>query len=356
MRLHAPTGRRTALLISLVFLAVACSKGSGSSSSTVSLLTYQNSLLPDVTSGFGKANPSIKLDANTFTSEDDAIAKLQAGAKTDVVYACLTDTDRLASAKLVQPIDTGKLTAWKTLFPYFRDSSQIAVGDKIYVIPVFGGTTGLIYNPNELPDGVNSFKQLLEDPNLAGKVAIEDNAKYGIAMGALALGYQDPFNLTDADLAKVKRWYLDHISQIRAFYTSQSEFSDLYTKGDVVAGFGYKGYDVGLAKQSVPVAFQPASEGALTWTCGYAIGANAQNLDGAYALLNWFLTPEAQTAYATSLDQMPTNQASLDSMPGSLADDVGLKDGASSFDNSIPTQIPANYDRWQQVWQQITSA
>jgi hypothetical protein len=53
---------------------------------------------------------------------------------------------------------------------------------------------------------------------------------------------------------------------------------------------------------------------------------------------------------------MPTNQASLDSMPGSLADAVGLKDGASSFDNSIPTQIPANYDRWQQVWQQITSA
>ena len=89
-------------------------------------------------------------------------------------------------------------------------------------------------------------------------------------MGALALGYQDPYNLTDADLAKVKHWYLDHVTQVRAFYSSQSEFSDLYTKGDIVAAFGYKGYDVGLAKQSVPVAFEPASEGALTWTCGYA--------------------------------------------------------------------------------------
>ncbi len=353
---RSPIRKMTVLLISLMLVVVACSKGSGSSSSTVSLLTYENSLLPDVIKGFQDANPSVKLQATTFTSEDDAIAKLQSGATTDVVYACLTDTDRLASGKLVQPIDTGRLTAWKTLFPYFGNSSQIVVGDKIYVVPAFGGTTGLIYNPNELPGGVTSFRQLLEDPALAGKVAIEDNPKYGIAMGALALGYQDPYNLTDADLAKVKHWYLDHVSQVRAFYSSQSEFSDLYTKGDIVAAFGYKGYDVGLAKQSVPVAFEPASEGALTWTCGYAIGANAQDLDGAYKLLNWFLTPEAQTAYATSLDQMPTNQATLESMPGSLAADVGLSDGASSFDHSIPTQIPANYDRWQQVWRQITSA
>lgn len=355
MMSRGPLRRTTLLLLSLTLLGVACSKGSGSSSSTVSLLTYQNSLLSEVVKPFQDANPSLKLDASTFTSEDDAIAKLQGGAKTDVVYACLTDTDRLASAGLVQPIDTGRLSAWNTLFPYFKNSSQISVGDKVYVVPVFGGTTGLIYNPNKLPGGVSSFQQLITDPTLAGKVAIEDNPKYGIAMGALALGYQDPYALSDADLAKVKQWYLAHLSNIRAFYGSQSEFSDLYTKGEIVAAFGYKGYDVGLRKQSEPVAFQPASEGALTWTCGYAIGANAQNLDGAYKLLNWLLSPQAQTAYATSLDQMPTNQAALSSMPGSLADDVGLSD-PTQLDRSIPTQIPANYDRWQQVWQRITSA
>ena len=97
--------------------------------------------------------------------------------------------------------------------------------------------------------GVTSFAQLLEDPALKGKVAIEDNPKYGIAMAALALGFEDPYDLTDADLAQVKQWYADRASQIKSFYSDESEFFDLFQSGDIVAGFGYKGYDVGLAKQ-----------------------------------------------------------------------------------------------------------
>jgi spermidine/putrescine-binding protein len=319
------------------------------------LLSFQNSLLPDVITPFTKANPDLKLQASTFNTEDEAVAKLQAGSKTDVVYACLTDTERLVSGGLVQPIDTSRITAWDTLFPYYKDSPQIRVGNKVYMVPTFGGTTGLIYNPDEVPGGVDSFRQLLEDPALKGKVAIEDNPKYGIAMAALALGFKDPYDLTDADLAQVKQWYIEHKSQIRAFYTDESNFFDLYKSGDIVAGFGYKGYDVGLAKQGASVTFAPASEGALTWTCGYSIGANAQNLDGAYALLDWFLTPEAQAVYATKLNQMATNKATLDSLPQSVVEEIGLADPAQ-LDTSIPTQVPANYDRWQQVWKQITSA
>jgi spermidine/putrescine-binding protein len=223
------------------------------------------------------------------------------------------------------------------------------------MVPAFGGTTGLIYNPDEVPGGVSSFKQLLEDPALEGKVAIEDNPKYGIAMAALALGFEDPYDLTDADLAQVKDWYIEHKAQIRAFYSDESDFFDLYQNGDIVAGFGYKGYDVGLAKQGATVTFAPASEGALTWTCGYSLGASAQNLDAAYSLLEWFLTPEAQAVYATKLNQMATNSATLDALPQSVVEEIGLAD-PGSLDSSIPTQVPANYDRWQEVWAEITSA
>jgi spermidine/putrescine-binding protein len=356
MKLRSPIGRWAAILMSVALAGAACSKGSGpSQTGTVTLLTFKSSLLPDVIRPFTEANPKLKLQASTFTTEGEAVAKLQAGFKADVVYACLTDTQRLAGGGLVQPIDTSRITAWDTLFPYFRNSAQIRVDNKVYVIPAFGGTTGLIYNPDKVPGGVSSFRQLLEDPALKGKVTIEDNPKYGIAMGALALGYKDPYNLTDADLERVKAWYIEHKSQIRAFFSGGSDFFDRYRSGDVVAAFGYKGYDVGLAKANVPVTFAPASEGALTWTCGYSIGANAQNLDGVYSLLNWFLTPKAQTVYATKFDQLPTNQATLASLPQSLAQAIGLADPAQ-LDSSIPTQVPANYGQWQKVWQEITSA
>ena len=355
MKVRGRIGGGAALLICLALVGVACSKdpGSGQQGSLV-FLTYESALLPEVITPFTDANPDLKLQATTFTSQDEAIAKLQGGFQADVVYACLTDTQRLVSDALVQPIDTSKLTAWNTLFPYYKNSSQIRVGDKVYMVPAFGGTTGLIYNPDKVPGGVASFAQLLEDPALKGKVAIEDNPKYGIAMAALALGFKDPYDLTDADLQQVKQWYAERRPQIRAFYSDESDFFDLYQRGNIVAGFGYKGYDVGLAKQGATVTFAPASEGALTWTCGYVLGANAQNVDAAYALLNWFLTPEAQSVYAQKLNQMVTNQATLDSLDQSVIEEIGLSD-PTQLDTSIPTEVPPNFDRWEEVWKQITS-
>ncbi|MEO8423561.1 MAG: extracellular solute-binding protein [Actinomycetota bacterium] len=356
MKLRGPMSRLAAILMSVALAGVACSKGSGTGQEgSVVFLTFESSLLPEVITPFTDANPDLKLQASTFTTQDEAVAKLEGGFKADVVYACLTDTQRLVSAGLVQPIDTKRLTAWNTLFPYFKDSAQIRVNDKVYMVPAFGGSTGLVYNPDEVPGGVDSFAQLLEDPALKGKVAIEDNPKYGIAMGALALGLEDPYDLTDADLAQVKQWYIERKSQIRAFYSDESDFFDLYKSGDIVAAFGYKGYDVGLAKQGASVAFAPASEGALTWTCGYSIGANAEDLDGAYALVDWFLGPEAQAVYATKLNQMATNQATLDSLPQSVVEEIGLAD-PSQLDTSIPTQVPSNFDQWEAVWQEITAA
>lgn len=356
MKLRSPMSRLAAILMSVAVVGVACSKGSGTGQEgSMVFLTFESSLLPEAITPFTDANPDLKLQASTFTTQDEGVAKLEGGLKADVVYGCLTDTQRLVSAGLVQEIDTSKLKAWDTLFPYFKDSAQIRVNDKVYMVPAFGGTTGLVYNPDEVSGGVTSFAQLLEDPALKGKVAIEDNPKYGIAMGALALGFEDPYDLTDADLNQVKQWYIERKSQIRAFYSDESDFFDLYQSGDVVAAFGYKGYDVGLAKQGASVSFTPASEGALTWTCGYTLGANAENLDGAYSLLDWFLGPEAQTVYATKLNQMSTNQATLDTLPQSVVEEIGLADPAE-LDSSIPTEVPANFDQWETVWQQITSA
>lgn len=356
MKLRSPVVRLAAILMSVALLGVACSEGSGASQSgTVTFLTFENSLLPEAIKPFTDANPELKLQASTFSTQDEAIAKLRTGFNADVVYACLTDTQRLVDDALIQPIDTGRITAWDTLFPYFKDSAQIRVDDEVYIVPAFGGTTGLIYDPEQVPGGVTSFRQLLEDPALEGKVAIEDNPKYGIAMAALALGYEDPYDLTDDDLVQVKEWYIDHKAQIRLFFSGESDFDELYRSGEVVAAFGYKGYDVGLAKEGASVTFAPASEGALTWTCGYSIGANAQDLDGAYALLDWFLNPEAQAVYAKKLNQMATNEATLDSLPGSVVEEIGMTDPAD-LDTSIPTQVPANYDRWEEVWREITSA
>ena len=47
------------------------------------------------------------------------------------------------------------------------------------MVPNVGGTSGIIYNPEEVPGGVDSYRDLFEDPALAGKVTLEDSAQHG---------------------------------------------------------------------------------------------------------------------------------------------------------------------------------
>ena len=68
-----------------------------------------------------------------------------------------------------------------------------------------------------------------------------------------------------------------------------------------------------LAKEGMPVGFVAPKEGALAWMEGLSIPAGAENLDNAYAFINWFLTPEAGAMYtnATSINSTAVGSADL---------------------------------------------
>ena len=100
-------------------------------------------------------------------------------------------------------------------------------------------------------------------------------------MAALALGFDDPYDLTDADLAQVKDWYIEHKAQIRAFYLDETDFFDLYQSGDIVAGFGYKGYDVAWRSRARRSRSLPRRRVPSRGRADTRSGRMRQNLDGA---------------------------------------------------------------------------
>ena len=158
------------------------------------------------------------------------------------------------------------------------------------MIPNVGGTSGIIYNPEEVPQGVDSYRDLFEDPALAGKVTLEDSATTVIAITALALGHEDPFNLTEDDLTEIKDYLIEHKSAIRALFKGDADFLSLYRTGEIVAGFGYHDYRAAMTREDIPVEFVPG-EGSLAWLCGMSLSANTQNEDAAYAAMNHYVVP-----------------------------------------------------------------
>ena len=120
-------GARAFALIALVFamLAAACSSGgsdggstsgpggsSGKPSGTLRLFSYSDGFDPAYMASFYKEYPDIDLETASFGSNDEAIAKLQAGFQADVINSCVDEaTLDMVNKGLYAPLDVSRLDA-----------------------------------------------------------------------------------------------------------------------------------------------------------------------------------------------------------------------------------------------------
>ena len=324
-------------------------------SGKLSLFAYEDGLVPEAIGGFEAANPDLTIEKAAFSTNDEAVAKIRAGFRPDVVNVCVEETPRMVKLGLLQPIDTSRITDWDSIVPALQTIDGVVVDGQVYMVPTTGGTAGIVYNPDEVPDGIPSWKALFEDPTLKGRITLEDSAATVIPIAALALGYEDPFRLSDDDLAKIEDYLLAHKDQVRAFFSGDADFLNLYKTGEIVAGFAWHDYKVTAERNGVPAEYVVPEEGQLTWVCGYGIATGAQNLDAAYAALNWYNSPEPQKFYAESYTYWVFNQKTLDVVSQETIDAIGL-DKPEQLQQAIPLVIPDNYGKWLRVFQKFKGA
>ena len=323
-------------------------------SGSLTLFGYEDNFVPEVIDPFLSRYPDLDVRTAAFSSNDEAVTKLQNGFQADVINVCTEETGRMVALGLLQPIDTSRIEGWDTLFPSLKDQPGVTHDGEVYMVPNVGGTSGIIYNPSEVPQGIDSYRDLFEDPALAGRVTLEDYAGTVIAIGAMALGHQDPYALTDDEIIEVRDYVIAHKDQIRTFFRGDADFLNLYRSGEIVAGFGYHDYRAAMAREGIPVEFISA-EGSLAWICGVGLSANVQNEDAAYAAMNYYVSPEPQSFYAESYTYIVSDQRTLDVLDPELVAELGLDD-PTQLESAIALQLPDNYDRWIAAYREIKAA
>jgi spermidine/putrescine transport system substrate-binding protein len=354
-----------AAVLSIAVLAAACDgrgaeiapspRGAATElSGTVTFFGYEDSMRDEVMGPFEEQHPNLTVRKAPYSSGDEAITKLRGGFQADVVEICVEDTRRMIELGLIQPIDPGRITYWDDLFPSLKQADGVQIDGKFWLVPEQGGTSGIVYDPERVPEGMDSFADLF-DPRYEGQIALEDTALTTIAVAALAMDHADPWSLTDADLERVKGFLIERKGNIRTLYRGDSDFLNLYRSGEIVAGYGYPDYVLAMEKEQIPAAFSFASEGQLTWICGYGLSANAQNLDAAYAILNWQTEPQTQAFFAEEYHYLVSNRRTLDLLDEKLIRRIGL-DRPEQLAKAIPLVVPENYDRWLEVWREFKAA
>ncbi len=329
---------------------------SGPVAGDLKLFAYEDGFVPGYIKGFKEQYPDVNLMASAYDSGDAAIAKLRAGFEADVINLCVEENAEMAvKLKLVQPLDISRIKDWDRIFPGFLKLPGVTMPDgEHYMVPIDAGPTGLLYDTTKVTPAPTSFKDLF-DPKWKGKVAMIDYPVTAIQIGALALGYTDPLHLTDEQLENVKDLFIEakKNGQFRTFYQTDSDQVTLFKGHEVWLMPGGRGTALDIQREDEPVEFQMAEEGQILWTCGYGISSKTKNLDAAYALLNYYLSPEAEAYEATHWNYMVTNMDTLDVVDPQVREDAGL-DFANDLGNAIPAAPPTEgYDKWIRAWQEV---
>jgi spermidine/putrescine transport system substrate-binding protein len=140
---------------------------------------------------------NVKVQISTFTTIDEAVAKLSSGqVQFDVFVPELVHLERLAVGKILQPLNLAYIpnlrqNVWQAL-----NSPWYDVGSR-YTVPYTIYTTGIGWRNDKLPAFnpaklANPWSALwAEGPKIAGKVGLLDDQHEGLTMGLLYNGVTD---------------------------------------------------------------------------------------------------------------------------------------------------------------------
>jgi len=230
----------------------------------------------------------------------------------------------------------------------------VQVDGKVYLVPADAGTAGILYNADVVTTPPTSWLDLF-DPQWAGRASMEDISVTAIDIGALANGISDPLSMTTDQLDQVKNYLIDHRDQFRTFWKGAADIKSQFKSGEVVIASGYPDYAKQLRKEGVNAQFAVAKEGQMLWTCGYGISPDAENLDAAYALLNWYSSVPPQVYAATEFDYITSNMTVGDLLSKEAIEDSGL-DTFGEAENAIPASPPNDREAWVAAWTEVKAS
>lgn len=234
----------------------------------------------------------------TLSNNEEMISKLRAtrGGGFDLAQP---SQDRISSVveqyRIYQPIDYSRINE-EQIDPSLLNAvkKNTLVDGKSYAVPHVYGTEGLVINRAKAPD-VKDFKDLL-DPKYAGRVSYRLKRPTLIGMG-FSLGH-DPFALYGKPEEYQK--FLDEMEKVliagkpsvKTYWDNGDQLLQLLRSGEVWAASAWEQAGWKLHGENPDIDYLAPASGALAWVDTFAIPARSENLEGAYAYIDFMLRPE----------------------------------------------------------------
>jgi spermidine/putrescine transport system substrate-binding protein len=308
----AQASRRTILkgaagLGAVGLLAPAFVRNAFSSSGEVNWFTWED-YAPQALIDKFEADTGIKLNVTSYSSNEDALNKLKAsgGVGWDLASPSIAWISAHIDQGNLAPIDEAKLPNLSNVVPSFLEQA-IALGaqrdGKFYAIPYDWGTEALAYNTEKvtLEYGKASFSDLWK-PEFAGMMLCRQRSimlATGLSMeregklpeGTMKKAYDDEAAF-DLGYGAAADYVIANKAQIVNWWKGTADTQSGFEQDGAIIGETWDGPIFQLKNQGLPYNYLAPVEGALTWFDSIAVTAGAENLEQAYAFINWSFMPE----------------------------------------------------------------
>jgi spermidine/putrescine-binding protein len=320
-------------LIGVGLLALGCGagggggKGSAPGSRHLNVYIWTNYLPAEVVSEFERRS-GVKVDIDTYSSNEALLAKLQSGvADYDLVVPSDYMLKIVVPQHLLLPLDRRRLPHFGNLDARFLDRS-FDPGNH-HSVPYLWGTTGIGYDRKKIGTSVDSW-QALFDPRFGGRILMLDDMREAFG-AALRL---DGRSINERDPAALRR-AADRLAAQKALVRTynSSEFASLLAAGDVDLAQGYNGeLAKTVAQDPARFAYVVPKEGGTLWIDSLAIPAGARHADDAYAFLDFLLEPAVAARIVGGVRYASANRAALPLVDPAIRNDPAVYPPASVLD------------------------
>lgn len=354
--------RRTFVGGTLAGTAALAGGGALAQSAEVTALMV-NAMLGPALKSIAEEDAKVTIKEGSFLSGTDTVSRLTApgGARYDLMNSSFAFSQPVVmgpkgGAERVQAIDTALIPNMK----FINAPSQEGIGQrdgKVYMVPHSWGFDSILYHRDAVP-GADPYTQswsLLFEDKYAGRIGWWDVAHQMLMAAGLYLGHAEPEKMDRNQLGEVAKFLISKKKNVRTFYSTFAQGSNLLASGEIIIGYGIAPMRVELKRRGLNITGAWPKEGVLSLINTSYIPKDSKNVAGAHAIIDAMLGERYAKALSDNCGYLSASRFAQENLTAAYRKEYGY----GIFDGSVKhyqLKFPTNMNMWIETWSRVKSS
>ena len=296
----------------------------------------------------------IRVVADVFSSNEEMLARVQAGGARaySIIYPSDYMVVQMTELGLLTPLDHSSLGGLDRLKKQFQN--PVYDPGNRYSVPLSWGTTGLIYNTEQLKEAPEDWNYLWEHKQeLARRMTLASDVREVMGAALRMLGYS--LNSTNQEQVKQAYEKLVELKPAIASFTTDAWRPQMLT-GDLKVAMCYSSDANEVISDNDKLKYVVPKSGSSLWTDTLVIPKGSPNPEAAYKWINFLLQADVAASLVERLSFSTPSEDAFSLLPPEVRENELLFPSEAVLKNCegvAPVgKFMEVYDRY---WTQLTS-